>query len=77
MKVEVRESFLLELIKIVFTENELIPEDVVAYKLEYLKALYKINNMEIKNPIHIGDWSKNSIINAAINYQDIIVGVKN
>jgi ubiquinone/menaquinone biosynthesis C-methylase UbiE len=59
-----------------FSDNVKVPEDAVAYEESYIRNLYKVVGFEIEEPIHYGVWHKSQVLNAARDYQDIIVAKK-
>lgn len=55
-----------------FSDNETVPEDALAYEEDYIRNLYYEAGFEIEQ-IHYGVWYKSPLLNAATDYQDIIV----
>lgn len=59
-----------------FSDNLETPEDAVAYEESYILSIYDKLGLKIIRPIHYDVWSKSKILNAARDYQDIIVAMK-
>lgn len=55
------------------TINQEVPEAAIAFRLDFLTALFKKYNLTIKQPIHYGSWCQRE---TPLSYQDIIVATK-
>ncbi len=56
-----------------WTMSATSPEQAVAFEEQYIRQLYKSNNMQIVEPIRFGSWSGRA---NPVSFQDIIVAKK-
>ena len=59
-----------------FSDNIEVPEGAVAYSQERVETLCREVGLAIIDPMHYGQWFRSKVLNAAIDYQDIILARK-
>lgn len=56
-----------------FTKDKNVPESAIGFKEDYIKELYKLQNLNIIDPIQYGSWCGRENY---LSYQDIIIAEK-